>query len=428
MIGNPPYVRRTELPDEIKKYIEKEYYSAFKQYDLYILFNELALRIVKKESYIGLIQPNKFLSAEYGFKICNLLINNAEIISIYNVSLDKIFEDASVYPYIFIYKNTGLKLNLEEQKLNLLEKCNPKGLLGFDSILKSKVIIDKIVKGSVDLGSIVSKVKRGVPNSKIIYQSEGEFIGIKSTLLNSPYYQPKPEERFDYKSELDEKIKVSEFSSNLIMMPRTILKLRALLKDSTSHILDRIYYFDLLGKEYLPEYLLAILNSSLSTFYYDYEYGSTKIGGVYIDLKGSQIINFKIPKTSIEIQNKFKIYSEKLIQLNGDFQNVILIFQKYIQSKFQIEKLPKKLQNWHELEFGEFIKELNKAITTTRGHVPLAKLTKIDEMEWMEVFETKKAEAQTLKTEIDKTDAAIDAMVYELYGLTEEEIRIVEGN
>ena len=47
-------------------------------------------------------------------------------------------------------------------------------------------------------------------------------------------------------------------------------------------------------------------------------------------------------------------------------------------------------------------------------------------MDWMEVFETKKSEAQALKSEIDKTDAEIDAMVYELYGLTEDEIKIVE--
>ena len=46
----------------------------------------------------------------------------------------------------------------------------------------------------------------------------------------------------------------------------------------------------------------------------------------------------------------------------------------------------------------------------------------------MEIFENKKAEAQMLKTEIDKTDKEIDQMVYELYGLSEDEIKIVEGN
>jgi hypothetical protein len=49
-------------------------------------------------------------------------------------------------------------------------------------------------------------------------------------------------------------------------------------------------------------------------------------------------------------------------------------------------------------------------------------------MEWMELFEEKKAEVVALQAEIDKTDREIDRMVYELYGLTEEEVRIVEGS
>ncbi len=49
-------------------------------------------------------------------------------------------------------------------------------------------------------------------------------------------------------------------------------------------------------------------------------------------------------------------------------------------------------------------------------------------MEWMELFEEKKAEAKALKQEIEKTDKEIDQMVYELYGLTEDEIKIVEDD
>ena len=36
--------------------------------------------------------------------------------------------------------------------------------------------------------------------------------------------------------------------------------------------------------------------------------------------------------------------------------------------------------------------------------------------------------AQELKAIIDATDKAIDQMVYELYGLTEDEIGIVDGD
>ena len=47
-------------------------------------------------------------------------------------------------------------------------------------------------------------------------------------------------------------------------------------------------------------------------------------------------------------------------------------------------------------------------------------------MDWMEVFETKKAKDQSLKAQIDKTDKKINQMVDELYGLSEEEIIIFE--
>jgi len=50
-----------------------------------------------------------------------------------------------------------------------------------------------------------------------------------------------------------------------------------------------------------------------------------------------------------------------------------------------------------------------------------------EQAEWMQYFNEQKQKAQTLKAEIDKTDKEIDKMVYELYGLSEEEIKIVEG-
>ncbi len=75
------------------------------------------------------------------------------------------------------------------------------------------------------------------------------------------------------------------------------------------------------------------------------------------------------------------------------------------------------------------MKELNKALKKTKVacHLGKDKLSKKEEMEWMEVFEDKKTEAQTLKSKIEKTNNEIDQMVYELYGLTVEEIAIIEG-
>jgi len=101
----------------------------------------------------------------------------------------------------------------------------------------------------------------------------------------------------------------------------------------------------------------------------------------------------------------------------SDFTNIKDKFIRYLSSSLNSDNIG-KLNNWFDLEYSIFIKELNKLLKS--------KLSKSDEIEWMEVFDTKKAEAQTLKSMIDKTDAAIDQMVYQLYDLTVEEIRIVE--
>lgn len=59
------------------------------------------------------------------------------------------------------------------------------------------------------------------------------------------------------------------------------------------------------------------------------------------------------------------------------------------------------------------------------GGIPL---TKKDEFEWLELFEVNKNKAQELKTQITQTEKDIDDMVYDLYGLTQEERDIVENS
>jgi len=78
-----------------------------------------------------------------------------------------------------------------------------------------------------------------------------------------------------------------------------------------------------------------------------------------------------------------------------------------------------ELQNWHELTFRQILAELKKKIV---------KLSLKEEAEWMEYFNEQKAIAGELKSQIAQTDREIDAMVYELYGLTGEEVKVVEGD
>ena len=179
------------------------------------------------------------------------------------------------------------------------------------------------------------------------------------------------------------------------------------------------------------KYYLGIMNSKVMWFFLK-NTGSEYGGGYYV-FKTNYLKPFPLPEISKNAHEIIDRVNNQLIH-NNFFGEVKTKFTKYLQSQFALDKLTKKLENWYELDFGDFIKEINKAIKVTnkerlKNEQPVIKeLTKLDEMDWMDVFETKKTEAQALKQQIDSADKEINAMVYELYGLSEEEIAIVENS
>ncbi|MCG8776448.1 Eco57I restriction-modification methylase domain-containing protein, partial [Tenacibaculum finnmarkense] len=194
----------------------------------------------------------------------------------------------------------------------------------------------------------------------------------------------------------------------------------------------KVYSFVKKAKFKVDEkFYLGILNSKVMWFFLK-NTGSEYRGGYYV-FKTNYLKPFPLPEIS---ENNQEIIDKVNLQLENNkvFQKTSNNFQNYLKQKFQLEKLSKKLQNWHDLEFGDFIKELNKAIKSNnkelvKNELPIIPvLTKLDEMDWMDVFTVKKSEAQALQTQINQTDKEIDTMVYKLYNLTAAEIAIVENS
>lgn len=102
-----------------------------------------------------------------------------------------------------------------------------------------------------------------------------------------------------------------------------------------------------------------------------------------------------------------------MISLNRDMQEKSGSFLKNIQAKYSVSKITRKLEKWWELDFAEFLKEAKISISLT------------EQEELMSYFETRRAEVRAIDAEIRKTDNEIDNMVFDLYGLTEEERRVV---
>jgi hypothetical protein len=91
---------------------------------------------------------------------------------------------------------------------------------------------------------------------------------------------------------------------------------------------------------------------------------------------------------------------------------------KRLNGSFEIDKLTNKLKSFYELEFSEFVKELKKKKVS---------MSLVQQDEWEEYFDSYKSVILELKSEIDKCDDEIDGMVFELYGLSEEERGIIRG-
>jgi len=84
-----------------------------------------------------------------------------------------------------------------------------------------------------------------------------------------------------------------------------------------------------------------------------------------------------------------------------------------------VEKITGKIAEFYNSDFKVLVAELKKQKIV---------LSLKDQDEWEEYFNDYKADILGIKSQIEQTDKEIDAMVYELYGLTDEEIRIVEGS
>jgi len=170
--------------------------------------------------------------------------------------------------------------------------------------------------------------------------------------------------------------------------------------------------------------LMGILNSRAITFFY--EHLSASVRGGYLRFIYQYLVQLPIPPiTNAEVLTarvETMIATKKTL---ADLRKRVLTL---LLTKTGITKASTKLQEWDALTWAELEAEINKGLQPLVKSGKAQKLSLNDQEELLSYFEQKKAEAEHLKTTLAATDRAIDALVYELYGLTAEEIAVVEGN
>lgn len=426
VVGNPPYVRGDSIKIE-KPYLAEKYHVYNGVADIYTYFCEQALNILQEHGRLGFITSNKWLLARYGNKLRNLLRNYTKIKNIIDFKGKKLFEGASVDTSIMLVskekpKNNKIKigykkLNNEEFKIpqnNLQEKgfylqkpeiLNIKNKMeeigtplnewdvniygGILTGYNEAFIIDtptkeELCKQDPKSAEIIKPILRGRDVGRYSYNWKGLWliftkrgIDIKNypvieTYLKQFYKQIKP--------------KNPKLSSKTGRKPGTY---------KWYEIQDNIAYY----KEFEKEKIIWQEISSENPFHWDkgyfYQEASlflmTNASKYLLTILNSKIQLFYLSRIAYCLGNSGlrwkKIYVEQLPIPQLDLTDS--------KQKAHYDKLSKLADEMLELK--------GKLGTTEDPH-----------------------NRTKLERHIEATDGRIDQLVYELYGLTEEEIKIVE--
>ncbi|EPZ96463.1 class I SAM-dependent DNA methyltransferase [Helicobacter pylori] len=96
IIGNPPYIRQEHIKD-IKPLLEKQYQDFYNSTaDLYTYFFALSYNLLKEKGFNAFITSNKYARAKYGAKLRELLLKKTTLVSYMELNALKVFESAAV--------------------------------------------------------------------------------------------------------------------------------------------------------------------------------------------------------------------------------------------------------------------------------------------------------------------------------------------
>lgn len=455
VIGNPPYVfARDNFKQDEKNFYIKEYFSAKYQINTYLLFIEKSIKILKSKGLFGLIIPNAWLMVYSGEGLRKYLLESCNLYQIINLK-GYSFESANVETVILlaknqtivqpnsleIYLNNGTEFYLSHTK-NQLEFKNNDGF-EFKVFLDNENdnINEKINSGTFLLDDLVD-IKAGL---QAYEKDKGEPKQSAEDVINRPY---------DYNFQFDEHTHkyldgkdVGRYFTNWagsylrygkhLAAPRTInlfegkkIIVREITGNFPKCIISTysedfyLYNRSNIGIVEKPntdvslKYIVCLLNSSLMSYYF-LKNTAKSVRKLFPKIILNDLRKFPIKKILLQEQQPFIKKADQMLSLNKELQEVSAKFQRNLQREFSLETLSKKLQNWYELSFAEFLKELAKAKLN---------LTLSQKADWEDYFLAEQQKAISIRSQIDQTDQEIDQMVYELYGLTEEEIEIVENS
>ena len=429
VIGNPPYISMQDLKRIDEKavvYYKDKFESARSgNFDIYIPFIELTHIITNPTSYTSLIVPSKFLTTDYGESIRKFLIDKNLLDTLIDFEHYQVFESATIYTCIIV-------LNKKPKDSSYYLTINPANILGENiklifpySTIKNRTwvfsdnlqssLISKIFSNSIKLSELPCEISRGSSTGddkvfvlskkgNIYFNGYGNEVQIEPEILIKPIYAT-DYTRYLFKDESDKFLifpyKFHNGSFHLISEP----------------VIQNEYPF---LYDYLIKFKTVLEKRKQFAKWYAYSAARN------LNLHGSADIFIPLlADKGLFALNPIK--NTSTLMAGGGFS--ISIKNPSISNKYLLALLNSKLLFY--LLYRESNKFRGGYITCTKQYFENLPIKIVDFSSQLEFIDAVTA-IMELKLNNPKADTLaieqkIDQLVYQLYGLTEEEIKIVEG-
>lgn len=430
VIGNPPYVNIANISNpKVRRYYQSNYKTVKNKSDLYSIFIEKATGLLKRNGLLSFIFSNSWLGTDSFSKFRKFLIEDTCVLKLVELPAG-VFEDAIVTAVIIVLSNSKSEQNHKielfkfwENKFDKVKhslsyeriKSNENLTFSFEPIVNfntETIKLDEIAKFS--LGIKTSNDKRFILDEK----KDQECYPVLRGKDIYKYYSGIPKKWVWYKPKLMmEKTGAGPRHLEYFLKPKifiqdvakSIIACYDVDNNLSTDTLSLIYEID---QEVNLKYVLTLLNSNFVNKWFKNNFPE----GLHIKI--NQLKQIPIPKISSSEQKPFIEKADLMLNLNKDFYDKKNKFFNRLNKSFGLEKLNRKLDDFYELEFNDFIKEIEKLSKN--------KLSLKEQDEWEDYFNEYKKDLLNLKNQIEKTDNEINNMVYKLYGLTKEDIKVIE--
>jgi len=414
VIGNPPYLSLTQNNTDNK--VLDFYKTAFKSIaksnskNLFTLFNEKGISLVKDNGTLSYIIPEGFLKTR-SYQDCLTEMQAHGSIDLAMYFEDFVFADAVTGSLIFRYIKgkydlpcSNLFMHRDHEITEIIEEENTV-LTKFNSVQAHK--LSEIC--SLFKGMVVGDRKNSVSYDSS--QPDTFYLGncISRYIFKDKFYCNYNQLRIVGGTSKKEKYDVAP----RILIRRTGNTLCCVLLQEPALTESTLYSCYPIKSEYDIKYILALLNSTLYTYVVQQKMVTNE--QAFPQILMTDLENLPIPEC--DDQQPFIELADAMLGLNKELQETRSRFIRRLQDNIPEVKINGALEAFDSLDFNGFVSELKKQ---------KIRLSLFQQDEWEQYFNKNKQECEELSAKITETDKEINARVYALYDLTDEEIKLIE--